>query len=294
MDVRQLRHVLAVVDHGTFTEAARACHIAQPSLSQSVRSLEAELGIELFHRVGRRVRLTAAGEAFAGPARQTIRDLETTEAAVAEVRGLRAGRLDVACLPTLAVAPTAALIGRFRKAAPEVSVRLHEPDSVSDVRRHVANGASELGLTELQPASDGLQTWELTQQRFVAALPPDAGDARLPRRLSLRALAAWPLVTPPPGTSSRRQLDDAFAAAGLEPRVVIETDHREAIAALVLAGAGAALLPSAAAATAARLGAVVREVTPPIVRSIGLVARPGPMSPAARRFVELATAEPLE
>lgn len=289
MDVRQLRHVLAVVDHGTFTDAAHACHIAQPSLSQSIRTLEAELGIELFHRLGRGVRLTSAGESFIGPARRTVRDLETTAAAVAEVKGLRAGRLDIACLPTLAATPAAVLIGDFRKVAPQVSVRLHGPDSVGDVRRHVADGSSELGLAELHPSADGLETWELTQQRFVAVLPPDAVEGRLPRRLSLAALARWPLVTTPPGTSSRRQLDDAFAAAGLDPQVVIETGHREAIAALVLAGAGAALLPSAVADTAIRLGAVVREVSPPIVRPIGLVARPGPMSPAARRFVDMAT-----
>src|SRR5512135_2285951 len=101
MDLRQLRYAVAVVDHGGFTRAAEAMHVAQPSLSQSVRALEAELGTELFHRTPRSVVLTAAGEAFLGPARQALRDASNVQAAVAEVAGLQAGHLDVVCLPTL-------------------------------------------------------------------------------------------------------------------------------------------------------------------------------------------------
>jgi DNA-binding transcriptional LysR family regulator len=118
---------VAVVDHGGFTKAARALHVAQPSLSQAVRALEVELGTDLFVRGGRRVVLTAAGDALIGPARLALRDARTARDAVAEVAGLRGGRLDALCLPTLAVHPVAGLIGRFRGAHPDVLVRLVEP-----------------------------------------------------------------------------------------------------------------------------------------------------------------------
>ena len=72
MELHQLRYVLAVVEHGTFTAAAAACYVAQPSLSHAVGLLERELGVELFHRIGRRVVLTAAGEAFVEPAREAL------------------------------------------------------------------------------------------------------------------------------------------------------------------------------------------------------------------------------
>ena len=88
MDLRQLSYVVAVADHGGFTRAAEAVHVTQPALSQAVRTLEAELGVELFHRTGRSVVLTAAGEALLGPARRALRDAETARAAVAEVAGL--------------------------------------------------------------------------------------------------------------------------------------------------------------------------------------------------------------
>src|SRR5215831_13770345 len=113
MELHQLRYALAVVDHGTFTAAAAACFVAQPSLSHAVRALERELGAELFHRVGRRPTLTAAGEAFVPAAREVLRDLETLRAAVAAVSGLVAGHLDLVALPTLAVDPVTPLVGAF-------------------------------------------------------------------------------------------------------------------------------------------------------------------------------------
>ncbi|HEX7444314.1 MAG TPA: LysR family transcriptional regulator, partial [Acidimicrobiales bacterium] len=74
MDLRQLAAVVAVVDHGGFTRAAEMIPISQPALSQGIRSLERELGTPLFHRHGRDITLTSAGEAFLGPARQLVLD----------------------------------------------------------------------------------------------------------------------------------------------------------------------------------------------------------------------------
>lgn len=291
MDLRQLSYVVAVADHGGFTRAAEAVHVTQPALSQAVRTLEAELGVELFHRTGRSVVLTAAGEALLGPARRALRDAETARAAVAEVAGLAAGHLDVVCLPTLAVDPAAGLVGRFRSAHPGVTVRLVEPDEPSAVPERVRSGASELGLAELPFAGDDLVTHELATQDFVAVLPPPTspdGRSVAGRPITLAALARSPIVTTSAGTSTRRQLDEALATAGLEVTIVVETDHREALVALVLAGAGASLLPAPLAAAAAVGGAVVRPVTPRVRRRVGLVHRDGPLSPAAAAFVALA------
>src|SRR5215475_9500598 len=110
MDLRQLGYVLAVVDEGGFTRGAAAAHVSQPSLSQAVRALERELGVELFHRAGRRVHLTAAGTVFVDAARAVVRDMATLNAAVDAVRGVVSGTLDLVALPTLAVDPLAALI----------------------------------------------------------------------------------------------------------------------------------------------------------------------------------------
>src|SRR4051794_28095378 len=128
MKLSQLRYVVAVADHGTFTAAAAACFVAQPSLSHAVAVLERELGTPLSPRLGRAVRLTSAGEAFVVAAREALRAVDTARADVAAVSGALAGRLDLVALPTLAVDPVAPLVGAYRQAHPGVAVRLAHPD----------------------------------------------------------------------------------------------------------------------------------------------------------------------
>jgi LysR family carnitine catabolism transcriptional activator len=294
MDLRQLAVVVAVADEGGFTHAADALGVSQPSVSQAVRGLEVELGIELFHRRGRTVRLTAAGEALLGPARRTLREAAGARAAVAEVAGLAAGHLDIVCLATLAVSPTAELIGRFRRAHPGVTVRLAEPDDPGAIGERLRSGQSEIGIAELPLVGDDLDSHPLDSQDFVVLLPPDTPEARAQGRsagtsdaVGLRSLARLPLVTTPPGTSTRRQTDDAFAALGLSPQIAVETEHREVIVDLVVAGAGISVLPRSVAAAGAERGAVVRELRPRLTRLIGLAHRRGTLSPAAQAFVAL-------
>ncbi|MEO6628477.1 MAG: LysR family transcriptional regulator, partial [Aquihabitans sp.] len=110
MDLRQASYVVAIVDLGSFTAAAASIPVSQPALSQAVATLERELGAELFHRIGRRVRLTAAGEAFVGPARRMLRDAAVARAVVADVAGLTAGELEIVALPTLVVEPLVDLV----------------------------------------------------------------------------------------------------------------------------------------------------------------------------------------
>src|SRR5690242_8748721 len=133
MDLRQVEYALAVLDEGSFTTGARALGVSQPTLSEGVRRLEDELGVRLFDRLGRRVLATPAGRAFAGPARSLLRDREVVLEAVGAVRSLDAGSLDIVALPTLAVDPLAALVGRFRVAHPGVVVRIDEPEAAGAV-----------------------------------------------------------------------------------------------------------------------------------------------------------------
>jgi DNA-binding transcriptional LysR family regulator len=288
MDIRQLRAVVAVVDHGGMTRAAEELHIAQPSLSQTVRTLERELDVDLFQRVGRRLVLSAAGEAFVGPARQVLRDFDTVAASVAAVRGLAGGHLDLVAEPTLAADPVAGLVGRFRVAYPRVTVRLAEPEGAAEVVERLEDGRSELGLAELPVASRQLIGEELVVLDVLAVRPP--GSPRpADGTFTIRQLAGAPMVTTPIGTSSRALLERALTRAALPaPVIAVETEQREALLPLVLAGAGTALLPRPLAEQAARQGAVVAELRPPLRRTVGIVYRQGTLSPAARAFLELA------
>jgi LysR family carnitine catabolism transcriptional activator len=286
MDLRRLRLFLAVVDHGGMTRAAEAEHVSQPSVSQAIQELEAELGTPLFHRVGRRVVLTPAGEALVGPARQVLRDVETGQAAVAAVAGLERGRLDLGTLPTLAIDPVAPLIGAFRVAHPGVTIALADPADTVALDDLVASGACEIGVAVTAPTSANFETHALGTQDLLAVLPP--GSPAPARNLTIAALARFPLVTAPAGTATRSQLEEAFAAAGVTPDIAVVASQREAILPLVLAGAGATIYPRALAEQAARLGATVAPLRPPLTRTVFLFHRAGPLSPAAAAFLTLA------
>src|SRR4051812_8416999 len=167
MELRQVEYVVAVVDHGGFTRAAAALHVSQPSLSSGVATLERELGVALFHRLGRRVVPTSAGEAFLLPARRLLREANAARAAVGEVAQLATGTLDVVALPTLATEPLAPLIGAFRSRYPGVLVRVAEPEDGRELLRMVRDGRAELGLTDLGAIGTDVVTHPLGRQELV-------------------------------------------------------------------------------------------------------------------------------
>jgi LysR family transcriptional regulator, carnitine catabolism transcriptional activator len=287
MELRQIEYVVGVVEHGGFTRAATALHVTQPALSEGIARLEAELGVSLFHRVGRRAVVSAAGEAFLEPARQLLRDRSVINTSVAAVVGVAAGHLDLVALPTLAVEPLSPIVGAFRQAHPGVVVHIEQPEEAAAITTRVRSGRSEIGLAELPSDGPGLLSEQLLVQELVVVLPPSSPLAGR-RHLTMRDLAAVPLVMTPPGTPMRSLIDTAFADAHTAATLAVETQHREALVALVLAGAGASILPGPLAETARASGAITVPLSPRLRRPVGLVWRDGPLSPAARAFVHIA------
>jgi DNA-binding transcriptional LysR family regulator len=174
-----------------------------------------------------------------------------------------------------------------------------EPESRRDLLAMVVDGRAELGLTDLGGHGTGADTASPTQleahplgrQTLLAVCPP---GTELPKpgrakggapTVPVRWLAERALVTTHVGTSTRDLLDAALARAGVLPVVAVETGQREAIVPLVLAGAGCALLPEPIARDAAAQGAVIARLDPPLERTIGIVHRRAPLSPAAREFL---------
>lgn len=290
MEVAQLRYAVAVADRGSFTAAAQQCFVSQPSLSQAIKSIERELGVELFARSGRPVRPTAAGEAFVRSARVALRAFDSIGNEVALVVGLMAGHLDLVALPTLALDPVAAMVGAFRTRHPGVVVRLAHPEGTDDLLRAVRAGDSEVGITEAPPAGvpiDGLTVRWLGRQELVVVLPP---NSIVDSTISADQLADMAIVAQPRGTSTRTLLDGVLAVAGRSADVVVETDQRDAVVPLVLAGAGVALLPLPMAQRAAEQGARIARLADGLFRDLAIVHRTADLSPAAAAFVEFVSA----
>lgn len=295
MDARQLEYFLAIVDHDGFGRAAQALYLAQPSLSQAIANLERELGVQLFHRIGRSAVLSAAGIELIEPARQVLRDLEVARSSVTSVKGLQHGRVELATMPSPGIEPLATLTGRFARRHPGLVVIAAAAFTPDEVVRQVKQGKVELGLvgtpTPLHPP--GVAVIPLETQAFVLVGAPGAvfpaGD---PVRLD--ALTGSRFIASPAGSLMRRVVEDAMATTG-DVEVVAEVEHRTSILPLVMNGAGLAVLPAGWARLADRAGARVARVEHPARLHIALLTRKGRLTPPALAFVDLArTFEPAD
>ena len=201
--------------------------------------------------------------------------------------GLESGVLSLACLPTLAADPTATLVGRFRSQYPGVRVDLAAPEDTRELFELVENGTSELGLTDALDVPDTLVSTRIGSQVLVFILPPGTAK-RVTTAASLTDFEDTLFVASPKGPRPDGFSNERFASVDLRPKLAVVTAQRDAILPLVLAGAGAALVPESMALVAEQLGAIIARPEPPAVRELALVHRAGPLSPAAARFADLA------
>jgi DNA-binding transcriptional LysR family regulator len=285
MEARQLEYFLAVVDHGGVNKAAKALHIAQPSLSQAIRTLERDLGNDLFHRVGRRVVLTQAGHALIEPARQVVRGMAAAKASVDAAAGLQTGRVEIAAMPSQAVEPLSAMIRAFTTKYPGLTVAIRAAPTASVVLDMVRTGVAEVGLLgSTEPLkAEGMRLEQIGTQRFVLVTPADwPGDGVVRHR----DLAGQRLIVGQVGTGMRRLVEEIRAEADLTE--VVESEHREAILPLVLGGVGVAVMADSWASLARQSGAKVLDIEPPAYLHLALVSREAPMTPAAQAFLAIA------
>lgn len=290
MEPRLVEYFVAVVDHGGIAKAARALYISQPSLSQAIRHLEGQLGVELFDRSGRHLTLNPDGVAFVAPARGILTDIDRARARVAAVRDLQAGHLELAAVSTLAVEPLPEMVARFRERNPGVLVNVTDPGDAAGAVNQVRRGQVELGLTALPGGCDQLRTFDLWAQEIVMALPPSLA-AGLPDPVPLDAIPAIPLVMEFSHDSGRLPIDDRLDR--VVSSVAVECAHRQAVWELVMHGAGATFLPRGIAETELR-GMVVRSIEPQIRQQVRIVLRAGAPSPAAAAFLGIADLMRLE
>ncbi|MGL5867090.1 MAG: LysR family transcriptional regulator [Dermatophilaceae bacterium] len=289
MDVRQLRAFLAVVDRGGVRRAAEHLHLAQPSVSHNLKTLERDLGVRLFHRTGRSLRLTSAGEALVGPARAVCVDLDVARATVESVWGRRdGGHLVVAVTPSQAVDPLPGVLAALAKARPGVQVSVLARATIDDVVTTLREGAAEIGLAAAPDRpyrSRDLQVHHLTTQGFAVVARPDVGLPEGPCRPD--ALPGAGLVVGQTGSGVRRAADEVLDASP-GSHVVVSVEHREAVLPLVVAGLGMAIVAEALVPVAQAMGLATASLVTEHVLHIEVVRRRGALSPVAGILWELA------
>ena len=245
MDLRQLRYVAAVARLGGFTRAAEELHVAQPALSLAVRQLETELGVRLFDRTSRRVTPTDAGSAFANRASQILDQVDGVAEEMAEFAGAMRGTVRASIWyhldPALPV-----LLRDFVVANPGLRfsiVELQTPAAIEQLRAGTLDFAC-LGMA-LPVDLGGLETITLRDEPLVLAVRPGHPLARA-RSIPIARLADVPLITGKRGTSLRGSLENAFAAAGVRPDVILESNEIGAAIAYASIGIGGVIFARSA------------------------------------------------
>ena len=295
MDVRHLRYFLAVVDHQGFTRAAERLLIAQPSLSQTIKSLERDLGVPLFHRVGRNVVLSDAGRELVGPARVVVRDLEAARAAIDELKGMRRGRLDIIAMPSPAIEPLTTILTAYARTHPTVTVSVDAAFTRDDVVAAVRDGRAEIGLlgSDRPFRAADIDVMHLDRQPLMLVLHPAAvvsGDRGVdPGDGTVRweDLAGHRMIVSQRGSLMRWAVDEALAG-GIDLEIAVEVAHRTSVLPLVLAGIGSAVLPSSWAPLARQAGLRAVRLEPETILHASALSRAAELTPAARAFLAVA------
>jgi len=276
MDLKQLEYFVRVAELGSFTRASIALNVAQPALSRQVRLLEVELRQNLLTRNGRGATPTEAGKLLLEHGRGILHQVERAREELGRVRGSLAGRVAIGMPPSVAKVLTVPLSREFRSRMPEASLSISEGLSVSMLESLTSGrldiallyNASSSAYTEVTPLLE--EDLFLVQKREDKA--GKAGKAakapKAPGSITLRDVAALPLVIPSRPNAIRMLVETDMANIGCRPNIALEIDGVPAILDLVADGAGNAVLSRNAIATSNTPEAfVLRPIIAPRLRS---------------------------
>jgi DNA-binding transcriptional LysR family regulator len=290
MELRQLRHFLALAEERSVTRAAKRELIVQSGLSNSLQALERELGTPLYLRGTRPVRLTAAGEALVGPARRTLASATQAEQAVHHTRDVLTGTLRIGISYSAQhLVPFASYLGEFTRDHPGVDLRLSYAPALTMIAM-VEAGELDCVIGPAASQVPGIRMTHLAQEPMHLAC---RGDHRLAQQaqVTLGQLAGERFVEVPPGWTGRLLSDAAFAAEGIPRRIACEVGDWELFLELVSAGVGIGFAPVGLQyPVLTGPGSVLRLI--PVEgmrheRHIYLILpSAGETSPAARRFAD--------
>jgi DNA-binding transcriptional LysR family regulator len=283
LNLDQLRTLIEVIEHGSFTEAAKHLHLSQPAISQQIRELEIRCGMPLVERVGKRAVATSAGHELISRGRRIMADAEHALAAVRHHKAGTAGRVHVGTGPTALVYLLPPVLRAMREEYPdiEIIVTTGTTHSISDA---LLRNEIDLGLTALPVEPKELVAVPVRTDPMVAILPSterDIPEAVTPAYVAERRLILEYQRVP------HQQLSRAWLrAGGIEPRPAMEFDGIEAIKSAVAAELGIAIVPGPAMSHGPPVNNIVaRPLEPPLKRTLGLVERHGRANPPALRVV---------
>lgn len=285
MELRQLRYFVEVARAGTYGAAAERLHVAQPGVWKQVRALETELGLVLFERHGRRVRLTSDGAILLAQADAALAGTLRVRDLAADLRAGVSGTVVVGCVSSHIAGFLAGLVAAHQREHPNVRVRLEEFDRTThphDPFDALRAGAVDV-VTTSSPGSgfDEFPIYDVHVVAILASRHPWRGRSTI----HVRDLAGRPLLTPPAGYLSRSLLERACARAGVELTIAMESSSPVALLALARARLGVLVIASDAVPPPTRPHPVIVDDSGPLAKTVSMITPRSPR-PAVAEFAD--------
>lgn len=282
MDMRQLKFFLGVAACESFTKAAEQLHVAQPALSIAIKKLEEELDVFLFNRRGRKISLTAEGEALFLHAQGILQGVSNAKQEIADLRGLLKGEVRVGLTPMLSSFFFPKIISSFTSSHPGLKISI-SGDSAWSIQRKIESGELDIGVIAGQ-VPDGLDSHHLLREEIVACVyagHPFAGR----KKVALRELLGEPLIHYKEGYHLRELIDELCAREGITPTVVAESNLYSLIRSLVKEKLGLAFFLKMVVARDAEVAAI--SCDPPLFMDLYIGWKKNSyLSRANRAFVD--------
>jgi DNA-binding transcriptional LysR family regulator len=288
MELRHLRTLEAIARHGSFTRAAEELHLAQSALSQQVRRLEAELGVEVLRRTSRRVDVTDAGQVVLDYARRVLSEVDGLQSELQQLTGVLSGRVAIGAMWPTGNFHLPRVLGRFHAEHPGVDIHMIE-DTADRMLDMLRTDELDLAFASVDPdrLGDEFTATVLHEEHILVAVAPDHPLATRDH-VTFAELAGETLIAYRDGSELRRRLEWAMGESGRTPRNAFYCTEMAAVRALASHGLGVAVLPQS----------IIAQEGPPIV---GVPVGPEPLTwpvsivwrgrrrqpPAAKAFLAL-------
>lgn len=271
LTLRQLQVFSEVARRLSFVRAAETLHLTPPAVTMQVKELESAVGLRLFERAGRQVSLTTAGEYLLVYARRMLATLKDAEDAMARLKHVEAGRLDIGLVST-AKYFVPRLLARFREEHPGIELRLQVSPNREGLIALLRDGEIDLAIMGRPPKELATRAEPFAAHPQVFVAPPEHPLVRIPA-LDPRALEREPFIVREPGSGTRKHLEDFFAAQRIAPRVAMEMPSNESIKQAVMAGMGLSFLSLHTIGLEVKSGllAILDVAGTPIVRTWNVV-----------------------
>lgn len=248
MNFQQLKAVREATRSGyNLTEVANVLYTSQPGVSRQIRELEEELGVDIFVRAGKRLTgLTPPGEAILPIVDRLLLEADNLRRAGADFHASRSGQLSIAATHSQARYALPMVVRDFRAQFPDVALHLHQ-GSPRQVAEMLLSGAADIGVaTEALTGYASLATLPGYRWTHSVVVPPEHPLLQAGGAVSLQALAQYPIITYEQGYTGRAHIDEAFAAAGISPNVVLTAMDADVIKTYVELGMGIGIVASIA------------------------------------------------